>query len=53
MELTGQGSILEKLHWRAILQRADIIAALGLVGILMIMIIPPAHPLLLESFPFK
>ncbi len=49
MELTGQGSILEKLHWRAILQRADIIAALGLVGILMIMIIP-LPSLLLDLF---
>ena len=40
MELTGQGSILNKLQWRGFLQRADIMAAFGLVAILMIMIIP-------------
>lgn len=40
MELTGQGNILSRLNWKDLLQRADIMAAFGLVGILMIMIIP-------------
>jgi len=49
MELTEQGNILSKLKWRELLQRADIIAAFGLVGILMIMIIP-LPSLLLDLF---
>ncbi len=49
MELTGQGSILDRLNWRELLQRADIMAAFGLVGILMIMIIP-LPSLLLDLF---
>ncbi len=49
MELTGQGSILNRLNWRELLQRADIMAAFGLVAILMIMIIP-LPPLLLDLF---
>ncbi len=40
MELTGQESIFNKIQWRDLLQRSDVIAAFGLVGILMIMIIP-------------
>ena len=49
MELTGQGSILNRLNWRELLQRADIMAAFGLVAILMIMIIP-LPSLLLDLF---
>ena len=49
MELTGQGNILNRLQWRELLQRADIMAAFGLVAILMIMIIP-LPPLLLDLF---
>ncbi len=49
MELTGQGSILDRLNWRELLQRADIMAAFGLVAILMIMIIP-LPSLLLDLF---
>ena len=49
MELTEQGNILSKLKWRELLQRADVIAAFGLVGILMIMIIP-LPSLLLDLF---
>ncbi|MBL4902532.1 flagellar biosynthesis protein FlhA [Desulfotalea psychrophila] len=49
MELTGQKNIFTRIQWRGLLQRADIMAAFGLVGILMIMIIPlPA--LLLDLF---
>lgn len=40
MELTGQQSLLNKVQWRDLLQRADVMAAFGLVAILMIMIIP-------------
>ncbi len=40
MELTGQEGILSRLSWRNLLQRADVMAAFGLVAILMIMIIP-------------
>jgi len=40
MELTEQGNIFSKLQIRELMQRADVIAAFGLVGILMIMIIP-------------
>jgi flagellar biosynthesis protein FlhA len=49
MELTGQGNILSRLQWREFIQRADVIAAFGLVGILMIMIIP-LPSLLLDLF---
>ena len=49
MELTGQDSIFNKVQWRGLLQRADVMATLGLVGILMIMIIP-LPPLLLDLF---
>ena len=49
MELTGQGNILNRLQWRELLQRADIMAAFGLVAILMIMIIP-LPSLLLDLF---
>ncbi len=40
MELTGQGSIFSRMQIRALMQRADVMAAFGLIGILMIMIIP-------------
>ncbi len=49
MELTGPGNILSKLQWREHILRADVIAAFGLVGILMIMIIP-LPSLLLDLF---
>jgi flagellar biosynthesis protein FlhA len=49
MELTGPGNILTRLNWRELLQRADIMAAFGLVAILMIMIIP-LPSLLLDLF---
>jgi flagellar biosynthesis protein FlhA len=49
MELTGQGNLLSRLNWRELIQRADIMAAFGLVGILMIMIIP-LPSLLLDLF---
>jgi flagellar biosynthesis protein FlhA len=49
MELTGQGNILDKIHLGDFAQRADVMAAFGLVGILMIMIIP-LPPLLLDLF---
>lgn len=49
MELTGQGNIFERFNWREVLQRADIMAAFGLVAILMIMIIP-LPSLLLDLF---
>ncbi len=40
MELTGQGNIFSKMQLRELALRADVIAAFGLIGILMIMIIP-------------
>ncbi len=40
MELTGQGNIFSRMQLRELAQRADVIAAFGLIGILMIMIIP-------------
>ena len=49
MELTEQGNIFSRINWKELLQRADIIAAFGLVGILMIMIIP-LPPILLDLF---
>ncbi len=49
MELTGQGNILTRLKWKELAQRADIMAAFGLVAILMIMIIP-LPSLLLDLF---
>lgn len=49
MELTGQGNIFTRLNWKDLIQRADVIAAFGLVGILMIMIIP-LPSLLLDLF---
>ncbi len=49
MELTGTGSILNRLHWNNLMQRADVMAAFGLVAILMIMIIP-LPSLLLDLF---
>lgn len=49
MELTEQRNIFSRIQWRNLLQRADIIAAFGLVGILMIMIIP-LPSLLLDLF---
>ncbi|MEA3469230.1 MAG: flagellar biosynthesis protein FlhA [Thermodesulfobacteriota bacterium] len=49
MELTGQGSILNRSNLRELLQRADIMAAFGLVAIMMIMIIP-LPSLLLDLF---
>lgn len=49
MELTEQRNILSKIQWRELLHRADIIAAFGLVAILMIMIIP-LPSLLLDLF---
>lgn len=49
MELTGQGSIFAWDNWKSLLKRTDIMAAFGLVGILMIMIIP-LPSLLLDLF---
>ncbi len=49
MELTDQGNILSRLNWKEIRQRSDIMAAFGLVAILMIMIIP-LPSLLLDLF---
>ena len=49
MELTEQGNIFDRMRLRELSQRADIIAAFGLVGILMIMIIP-LPSLLLDLF---
>jgi len=40
MELTAKQQILSGLHWKNLLQRTDIMAAVGMVSILMIMIIP-------------
>ncbi|MDD3815406.1 MAG: flagellar biosynthesis protein FlhA [Desulfocapsaceae bacterium] len=40
MELTAKQQILSGLHWKILLQRTDIMAAVGMVSILMIMIIP-------------
>ena len=40
MELTGQGNIFSKMQFRELRHRADVMAAFGLIGILMIMIIP-------------
>jgi len=40
MELTEQGNIFSRLQLRELMLRADVIAAFGLIGILMIMIIP-------------
>jgi flagellar biosynthesis protein FlhA len=49
MELTEQGNIFNKMQLRELLQRADVIAAFGLIGILMIMVIP-LPSLLLDLF---
>ncbi len=49
MELTGQGNIFSKVQWQQLLKRTDVMAAFGLVGILMIMIIP-LPSLLLDLF---
>lgn len=49
MELTGQGSLLNRISWKEVSQRSDIMAAFGLVAILMIMIIP-LPSLLLDLF---
>lgn len=49
MELTGQGNIFDRMNWRDFLQRADVMAAFGLVAVLMIMIIP-LPSLLLDLF---
>lgn len=49
MELTGQGNIFTRINWKELAQRADIMAAFGLVAILMIMIIP-LPSLLLDLF---
>lgn len=40
MELTGQQGILKNIDIKALLQRSDILAAFGLISILLIMIIP-------------
>ncbi|MDO8948703.1 MAG: flagellar biosynthesis protein FlhA [Desulfocapsaceae bacterium] len=40
MELTAKQQILSGLHWKNLAQRTDIMAAVGMVSILMIMIIP-------------
>jgi len=49
MELTEQGNIFNKMHLGELMHRADVMAAFGLVGILMIMIIP-LPSLLLDLF---
>ncbi len=49
MELTGQNNIFSRLHLNALLQRTDVMAAFGLVAILMIMIVP-LPSLLLDLF---
>lgn len=49
MELISKETIFDRLHIKALLQRNDVIAAVGLVSILMIMIIP-LPPLLLDLF---
>ena len=40
MELTNPGNIFSRIQFREFMQRADVMAAFGLIGILMIMIIP-------------
>ncbi len=40
MEAVDVRNIITRLNWRALSKRSDVIASLGLVGILMIMIIP-------------
>lgn len=40
MEITGVQNIINRLQLKQLLQRSDVVAALGLVSILMIMIIP-------------
>ena len=40
MELTDPGNIFSRIQFREFMQRADVMAAFGLIGILMIMIIP-------------
>ncbi len=40
MELTGQQGILQKIDFKNLMQRSDIIAAFAMVAILLIMIIP-------------
>ena len=40
MELTRQRNILSRIQFKELLQRADVMAAFGLIGVLMIMIIP-------------
>ncbi len=49
MELTGAQGILQKIEFKKLTQRSDIMAAFGLVSILMIMIIP-VPPILLDLF---
>lgn len=49
MEITGQQGIINKLQLRELTQRTDVMAALGLVSILMIMIVP-VHSILLDLF---
>ncbi|MEN8190004.1 MAG: FHIPEP family type III secretion protein, partial [Thermodesulfobacteriota bacterium] len=49
MELISKENVFDRLHIKALLQRNDVIAAVGLVSILMIMIIP-LPPLLLDLF---
>ncbi len=49
MELTGRQGILQKIEIKKLLQRSDIMAAFGLVSIIMIMIIP-VPPILLDLF---
>ncbi len=49
MELTGAQGILQKIEFKKLTQRSDIMAAFGLVSILFIMIIP-VPPILLDLF---
>jgi len=49
MELTEKRQLFSGLHWNDLLKRTDIMAAVGMVSILMIMIIP-LPPILLDLF---
>ncbi len=49
MELTGEQGILRRIDFKKLTQRSDLMAAFGLVSILLIMIIP-VPPILLDLF---
>ncbi len=49
MELTEKRQLFSGLHWNDLLKRTDIMAAVGMVSILMIMIVP-LPPILLDLF---